>query len=316
LTNPYKNLTPRQAAVRRYFTPTPRFPNIIGTAAAALAGLILIVAGLGSGAFLTVVGFAVLAIDAWKVSPRLLRYRRLYALAEPKPSDHQMDLWLAEALDPAREAGFRRLHLQPSDLLKDEPPLLVVGFPEDGEFPQPFAIGKDGELRSAYYHLLVIYLTDWHLSTYRCLLQMETGDLMADQTHEFTYRDIVSVATTSDRVTWKVPLDHSKRAEDPADAKGNADPGGPKAKEKEEMREFTTEQWFRLRVSNDETKLRVCVVNYAVHGQGGDDSQESMVDTALRQIRGRLRDYTQLREQASDSLRDVRTQARRPGWDS
>ena len=28
--DPYEGLTPRQASVRRYFVPTPAFPNIVG----------------------------------------------------------------------------------------------------------------------------------------------------------------------------------------------------------------------------------------------------------------------------------------------
>lgn len=312
--DPYRNLTPRQAAVRRYFTPTPRFPRIIGVGITAAIGLILIIIGLGSSSILTVLGLVVLVAAVWKASPRILRYYKWRTLAEPKPTDRQMDLWLAAAFDPARGAGFRRLHLVPSDLLSDEPPLLVVGFPEDDEFANPFAIGKDGALRSAYYHLLVIYMTEWHLSTYRCLLKMETGELLSDQTHEFTYRDIVSVATTSDRVTWTLPLDHSKRAEDPDTAGQTKGSGGRKIKEV--VGELTTEQWFRLRVSNDETKLRVCVINFALQGTGREEGEESPIDNALRQIRGRLREYTQLREQGSDALKDIRTQARRPTWDS
>lgn len=306
--DPYKKLSPRQAAVRRYFTPTPRFPRIVGPAAAAVIGLILIVAGLGSAAPLTVIGVVLVVVAAWKVIPRVMRYRRLWALAEPKPTDRQMDLWLTEAFDPARDAGFRRLHLEPSDLLKeDEPPLLVVGFPEDDEFPSQFAVGKDGVLRSAYYHILVIYMTEWHLSTYRCVLQMETGAFISDETHEFTYRDIVSVATSSDRITLPAPLDHSKRSGALDEGKGE---GAAEQSTKKRVLELTTEQYFRLRVSNDETRLRVCVINFAVR------DEESAIDTTLRQIRGRLREYTQLHEGGSESLRDVRAKAHRSAWDS
>lgn len=310
MSNPYSNLTARQASVRRYFTPTPRFPRMIGTALLATIGLILFVVGLGSTIFIALVGVVILVVTAWKAAPRILRYRRLLALAEPKPTDHQMDMWLTEALGPARDAGFRRLHLTPSDLLKpEEPPLLVIGFPEDYEFPDHFARGKDGILRSAYYHLLVIYMTEWHLSTYRCVLQMETGAFISDQTHEFAYRDIVSVATTSDRITVRLPIDHSKRVEDPADAtgEGNAATG---QQTRELVGELTTEQWFRLRVASDETKLRVCVINFAFQ------DEESAIDGALRQIRGRLREYTRLHEQGPADLKDVHAKARRRDWDS
>jgi len=72
LNDPYGNLTARAAAVRRYFTPLPRFPRIIGIAIAALIGLILVLSGLGSSAFVSVVGLLALLLRRymrWLLSP-------------------------------------------------------------------------------------------------------------------------------------------------------------------------------------------------------------------------------------------------------
>ena len=311
--DPYGNLTARAAAVRRYFTPLPRFPRIIGIAIAALIGLILVLSGLGSSAFVSVVGLLVLIFAAVRGVPRILDYRRRRALAEPKPSDDQMDQWLMDAFEPARRAGFRRLDLEPSDLLNpDQEPLLVVGFPQGDGRTYKLARGKDGRLRASHYDLLVVYMTEWHLSTYQCTLDMETGALGADETHEFAYRDIVSVATTSDRVTFSIPLDHTKTPHGLAVLLGE-NPGEKGEKKSPEL-EFTSQTWFRLRVASDEIKLCVYFSNFAIPGV--DDEKDGPVDGALQQIRGRLREYTRLSEgdKNADTLRDVRAQARHRAW--
>ena len=43
--DPYEGLTPRQASVRRYFVPSPAFPNIVGPAILGAIALVLLLAG-------------------------------------------------------------------------------------------------------------------------------------------------------------------------------------------------------------------------------------------------------------------------------
>jgi hypothetical protein len=102
---------------------------MIGPAAAALIGLILLATGAAVG---VVIGLALVAAGLIRGGPRIRRYIRGCALADPKPSDHQIDTWLAESIEPICEDGFRRLDIVHSDLVdKDAPPLVVVGFPND-----------------------------------------------------------------------------------------------------------------------------------------------------------------------------------------
>ncbi len=308
-------LTPRQVSVRRYFTPIPRFPfrSIIGPAIAVLIGLGL----LGAGAVGAVIGLVLIAGGALRGGPRIHRYLQGRARAEPKPSENELDKWLAEGIDPIYQTGFRRLDIVPSDLVdKDAPPLVVIGFPDQlPDFLRPaggrsdprrprfrLARGRDGRIRATHYDILVIYMTTWHLCTYQCVLEMETGHVISDRTREFHYRDVVSVATESERLKIQIPINVTGYTPEPAAQNGNSGPGANH--KDEEAFEFTTSQWFRLRVSSDEISVLVALFDIKAYDEGTD------IDLALRRIRGRLRDYTRLREEGEGAFDDLH--ARRP----
>jgi hypothetical protein len=310
--DPYAHLTARQAAVRRYFTPTPTFPRVVVSSLVTVLGLLLLLSGVAS-AFYAIVGIVVTFLGARKCVPRIYRYLQDKKFAEPKPSDAQMDLWLAEAFDPARSEGFRRLDIVRDQLINPEaPPLLVIGFPQNG-VSYRLARGLDGLVRCDKYDILVVYLTNWHLCTYQCMLDMETGAFISDETHEFHYRDVLSVATSSDRLVIPLPVDHSKPSS-PA-LEGGTNTG--QADEKLAL-ESTTSMMFRLRVASDEIKVLVRLFDYATKDEDKD------LDFALKQIRGRLRDYTRLHDEkgagAFDDLHQARQRAERPwpgdsqGW--
>jgi hypothetical protein len=307
--DPYAHLTAREAAVRRYFTPTPAFPRVIVSSVVTVVGFILLLTAAAS-AFYAIAGLVLIFLGARKCVPRIYRYYRDKKFAEPKPTDAQMDLWLAEAFDPARSEGFKRL-----DIVRDQvidpgtPPMIVVGFPQAVSYR--LARGRDGLVRCDKYDILVVYLTNWHLCTYQCILDMETGAFISDETREFHYRDVLSVATSSDRVVLSLPVDHSKPA-------GLA-PAGGTADDKPVL-ESTTSMMFRLRVASDEINVQVRLFGYAVK------DEDQAVDLALKQIRGRLRDYTMLHDEkglgAFDDLHQARQRADRPwpgnspGWPS
>ena len=301
--DPYAHLTAREAAVRRYFTPTPPFPRVIVSSVVTLVGFILLLSAAAS-AFLAIAGVIVIILGARKCVPRIHRYYRDKKFAEPKPTDAQMNLWLAEAFDPARSEGFKRL-----DIVQDQvidpgtPPLLVVGFPQAAAYR--LARGRDGLVRSDKYDILVVYLTNWHLCTYQCILDMETGAFISDETREFHYRDVLSVATSSDRIVLSLPVDHSKPA-----GLAPASPTAAGQPNNKPTVESTTRLMFRLRVASDEIKVLVRLFDYAIA------DEDQAVDFALKQIRGRLRDYTMLHDEkglgAFDDLHRVRQQADGP----
>lgn len=300
--NPYEDLTPRQASVRRYFTPPPAFPNIIRPTIVAAIGLVLMLVGLAGSAFIVVIGVIAVVGAAIKAAPHIVRYNRMRALAEPKPSDHQMDEWLLEAIDPIIKRGFQRLDITRDELVNPAAePLWVVGFPDTPTDRVRLARGKDGQVRASRYDILVVYLTKWRLSTYQCVLDMETGAFVTDQSHEFHYRDIVSVATSSDRVSWPLPIDHAK----PHPTTGSTDSGKGSDEPERKSLEITTTQWFRLRVASDEIAILVGLFDVSAYGN------ESGTDNTLRQIRAMLRKYTELHEPGGDTFDDLHSARRR-----
>lgn len=299
--DPYEGLTPRQASVRRYFVPSPAFPSIVGPVILGAIALVLFIAASASP-FLALVGLVVAFFAVKKGLPGILLYTRLKALAEPKPSDEQMDKWLREALGPAIDQGFHRMDIVRDDLVsRNREPLQVIGLPQNVSYR--LAKGRDGIVRSSHYDILVVFMTQWHLSTFQCVLDMETGAFISDQTREFTYRDILSVSTASDRLVAQFPLDHNQTANTPsAGQDGTAAAGHIKV-------EATTAQLFSLKVASDEIRVLVSLFDFRVDGRGFD----SGVDNALQQIRGRLRAYTTLQETGEGAFEDLNQVRQRRG---
>lgn len=78
------------------------------------------------------------------------------------------------------------------------PPQIVVGIPLVEDVPGlRVRRGADGQLRANHYTVMFLFLTDQLVSTYECLLQFGTGNIMYDRTHEHHYRDIVGVSSFS-----------------------------------------------------------------------------------------------------------------------
>ena len=55
--------------------------------------------------------------------------------------------------------------------------------------------GNDGRLRYSKYQFMVICPTNYHLAIYRCELDLYTGGLLSEVTHEFHYADVVAIRT-------------------------------------------------------------------------------------------------------------------------
>ncbi|MFH9853654.1 hypothetical protein ACH4NV_20430 [Streptomyces althioticus] len=144
-------------------------------------------------------------------------YQRLYDLAEPKPSDEELDRTLAQDIAAVRDRAMRSLSLSPGDLVRPS----RIGSPDDIEWSpfnsddphEPFvvygpafgeglkvssAVGKDGRRRYGRYSVMVICTTRYHIAVYRCVLDFFTGQLNNESTMEMHYQDVVSVRTHSD----------------------------------------------------------------------------------------------------------------------
>lgn len=249
----------RQAAVARYFTPTPTPPVpvnplpahvmagvgaalILGTCAGLFAAddlasalcvsLFLLAAGAG------LVAGAVSKYGSWSAYGRKRRqFEAEWALAEPKPTDQEMQLWLEQDRDriQARGAERHRLSIEPlehgGDLLVHAQ--TVVGISNrtrlqtrtrpvprtDGQpgfvpvtVTEPVPVARvrpgyqDGELRADHYHVLTLYLTRTRVCVYQCELEFQTGMVLSDEAQSFRYDDVVEISSrtvTADRRTQR-----------------------------------------------------------------------------------------------------------------
>ncbi|MFF1682874.1 hypothetical protein ACFVYG_43435 [Streptomyces sp. NPDC058256] len=183
-------------------------------------GVVLLAAGGDPsflGAVLFVVGF-ILGIKGWNAKRA---YDAAYALAMPRPSDTEIDQLIATDAFSIVNRSLPQLGLTPADLVTprgvtgsggasfddiaaNAGPQSGVGGPGDNQmvvwgpaFPCNSAFGDDGRMRYSKYEFMVICPTHYLLAIYRCELDLYSGQLKSEQTHEYHYQDVVAVRTAS-----------------------------------------------------------------------------------------------------------------------
>jgi hypothetical protein len=200
---------PRQQAVPKYFLTTPEKPEApdIGSSktmllAAGVLGLIGIVIAL-AGDTAICVGLPLIVVAVWLAwqgygkkstaesvyAEKMKAYEAAYAKAEPKPTDAQMDEWLAADRERIRGEALRKLDLDPAQIARD--PIEVIGPANKAAL----GIGKDNTVRFSKYDIVTVFLTDYHLAAHKCTLDMALGATTDESTQEYHYKDVVSVAT-------------------------------------------------------------------------------------------------------------------------
>jgi hypothetical protein len=132
---------------------------------------------------------ALLAAGSYTLRRRA--YVRAWHNAEPKPSDHQIDAWHAADIDWLKKHALGRLDLVREQVEALRGPLLVVG---SGPSPQ-FRRGQDRRVRFSSHEVLIIYLTDYHLAAFKCVIDLHDGGIRTETTQEYHYDDVVSVST-------------------------------------------------------------------------------------------------------------------------
>ncbi|WP_406352293.1 hypothetical protein [Streptomyces sp. NBC_00658] len=185
-----------------------------------LLGVVLLAAG-GDASFLGAVGLVVgfiLGVKGWNAKRA---YDAAYALAMPRPSDAEIDQLIATDAFSIVNRSLPQLGLTPADLVTprgvtgsggasfddiaaNSGPQSGVGGPGDNQmvvwgpaFPCNSAFGDDGRMRYSKYEFMVICPTHYLLAIYRCELDLYSGQLKSEQTHEYHYQDVVAVRTAS-----------------------------------------------------------------------------------------------------------------------
>jgi hypothetical protein len=191
----------RPDLVGKYFLPTPPYRDGSKYTVAFAGAAALVVLGImlqSFGTLMLVAGAFLLAKWGFDDLNAHREYRRRYAQAEPKPSDAQMDRWLAEDIqDIARMAGEKvmlntELKIHGGDLVY--PPQVIAGYDLDESV---IRLGDDNTWHTDTHDLLVMFLTDTLISIFRCDLDFRTGCTSLEQTDEYHYRDIVGISESA-----------------------------------------------------------------------------------------------------------------------
>lgn len=213
--------------IARYFVDPPN-PADLKAAQLKLAfgggglvlGVVLLAAG-GDASFLGVVGLVVgfiLGVKGWNAKRA---YDAAYALAMPRPSDMEIDQLIFTDGISIENRALPQLGLTSADLVAPRGvtgsggasfddiaakagPLGGQSGPRNNQlpvsgpaFPCRSAIGDDGRIRYSKYEFMVICPTNYLLAIYRCELDLYSGELKSEQTHEYHYQDVVAVRTAS-----------------------------------------------------------------------------------------------------------------------
>ncbi|MCX5557754.1 hypothetical protein [Streptomyces sp. NBC_00038] len=180
-------------------------------------GVVLLAAGGGAAALgfvLLVVGF-ILGVKGWNAKRA---YDAAYALAMPRPTDAEIDQIIGMDALSIVNRSLPQLGLTTADLVTPRgvtgsggasfDDIVANAGPQGGPgdnqmvvwgpaFPCNSAFGDDGRMRYSKYEFMVLCPTHYLLAIYRCELDLYSGQLKSEQTHEYHYQDVVAVRTAS-----------------------------------------------------------------------------------------------------------------------
>lgn len=190
-------LEARRERVRKYFGPMPKNP-IGAHIKLGIAVALFILSVVGNAGF---VAFAAFLVLVW-AAVGYVRYLRARMRALPRATDQQMDYWLNSRIPEIVEDGKRRLNIHPTEIGAGEGSgwLPFVGIPDREDWQYAQAYGQDNILRFSAYEIMVVYLSNWRLPVYQCVLDMESGATVMDQTKEYNLKQVDGMETVSDRV--------------------------------------------------------------------------------------------------------------------
>ena len=218
LTEAEAEATERKKRVEKYFRPTPKKSLDRQATVLLWAGGIAALLGLFTMKGNGFLGFVLLVVGAFAVvdgGRKKREYRKAFEMAEPKPSDREMDELLASDLQTLEERAMYSLgitseHLEVgaeawdpvmallgkhSAARPEKRPLVLYGPELSG-----FGIGDDGVWRFQRYEILIICPTRHILALFHCSLDFLSGGLSEENTEEYQYAHVVAVSTKTTAV--------------------------------------------------------------------------------------------------------------------
>ncbi|MDX1905492.1 MAG: hypothetical protein SF053_00550 [Bacteroidia bacterium] len=118
-----------------------------------------------------------------------------------RPGDEQVDNWIQEDLNQLWVRALIKTHLDESATVRN--PVMIIGPRLINTGGAPFGVrkGKDNYIRYMPIGATIINFTQHQLVIYQCALDLTTSNPLAESTHEFFYRDIVSLETITESRT-------------------------------------------------------------------------------------------------------------------
>jgi hypothetical protein len=160
--------------MRKYFAPAPTWAWLL-----VLIGAILAFFG---------VAYFVLTICLWVVALLALVWHQV-------PADSQIDAGIAQELESLQTRALSKMDTAPSELVAERAVVLGPALQclQDGKLV--LKTGKDGALRYSPMNVTMVNFTAERLLVYSCAFDLVTGTPSRENTDEYFYRDVVSVAT-------------------------------------------------------------------------------------------------------------------------
>ncbi len=129
---------------------------------------------------------------------------RYIAVESGRPSDKQMDNWLAEDMRSIEARALVKSGLVRENLVRDAVVVFGPRFRNAGGAKFGFRKGNDAKARYTPVDISVLNFTEHQLVAYQCSLDFMTGDPRKECVDEYFYNDIVSVSTKAESQSFSI----------------------------------------------------------------------------------------------------------------
>ncbi len=124
-----------------------------------------------------------------------------------RPTDQEVDAWLAENLSKVQDGSFSKLGLDKDENSEVREPIPLVGpiawnVPGVPDQEIKWRKGEDDIVRFSVNRFTILHFLETGIASYACDFNSFRGVALNESTHEFHYADIVSVTTQEDSSSY------------------------------------------------------------------------------------------------------------------
>jgi len=152
-------------------------------------------------------GFSQLTLMAGLVFLGLIIYRLVSYFTAPP--DATVDAWLAEDIEKLVKDSYQKLGIEKAEGVTAP---LVISAPVYWRQVRGIDMkdiglrkGKDKMLRFSVYRITIFHLSEYILASYSCNYNFLRGIALNEMTHEYHYKDVVSVSTKESSSNYTMP---------------------------------------------------------------------------------------------------------------